>query len=100
MRRSRFRYWTEAEPEKPQLSTNRATRRLTTVVSQDAEGLRSKFSELGGWFPAAKADAVKEVQLPKEVQATPGLRSPAVMRRVPGRRTEAAVTRRVDVTTN
>ena len=78
---------------------NRARRSHTTIVSWNAEGLRSKISELGGWLSAEKVDivAVQEAQLPKTVPTIPGFQPPVVVRRARGRTTGAAVVKGGDV---
>ena len=70
-----------------------------TIVSWNAEGLRTKVRELGSWLPAVKADvvAVQEAQLSKTVPNIPGFQPPVVVRRARGRSTGASVVKGGDV---
>ena len=78
---------------------NRARRSHITIVSWNAEGLRSKVAELQRWLPAEKADvlAVQEGQLPSKVPRIPGYQPPVVVRRARGRITGAETVRGGDV---
>ena len=70
-----------------------------TLVSWNAEGLRTKIRELGSWLPAVKADvvAVQEAQFFKTVPNIPGFQPSVVVRRARGRTTSAAVVKGGDV---
>ena len=70
-----------------------------TIVSWNAEGLRTKVQELGSWLPAIKADvvAIQEAQLPKAAPSISGFQPPVVVRRARGRRTGAASVKGGDV---
>ena len=69
------------------------------MVSWNAEGLRSKVTELQRWLPAIRADvvAVQEGQFPSTVPRLPGFQPPVVVRRARGRRAGAAVVKGGDV---
>ena len=58
------------------------------VVSWNAEGLRSKVSELQQWLSLKKVDvvAIQEAQLPAKSISIPGYQEAAVTRRARGRR--------------
>ena len=70
-----------------------------TIVSWNAEGLRSKVQELQRWLPTIEADvvAVQEGQFPKTVPRLPGYQPPVVVRRARGRRAGAAAVKGGDV---
>ena len=70
-----------------------------TIVSWNAEGLRSKVRELAGWLPAVKADvvAIQEAQLPQVAPSIPGFQPPIVVRRARGRVSGAATVKGGDV---
>ncbi|KAF0304083.1 putative RNA-directed DNA polymerase from transposon BS [Amphibalanus amphitrite] len=69
------------------------------VVSWNAEGLRSKITELQRWLPTVRADvlAVQEGQFPKAVPRLSGFQPPVVVRRARGRRADMEVVKGGDV---
>lgn len=78
---------------------NRCQRSHLTIVSWNAEGLRSKIPELQRWLPTIGADvvAVQEGQFPKAVPRLPGYQPPVVVRRARGRIAGAATVKGGDV---
>ncbi|KAF0290571.1 putative RNA-directed DNA polymerase from transposon BS [Amphibalanus amphitrite] len=79
---------------------NRTQRSLLHIVGWNAEGLRTKVSELQSWLPSVNADvvAIQEAQFPtKTTVRIPGYQPPVVTRRTRGRQTGAASAKGGDV---
>ena len=79
---------------------NRAQRSLLHIVGWNAEGLRTKLSELQSWLPTVSADvvAIQEVQLSAmSTFRIPGYQPPVVTRRARGRTSGAVSAKGGDV---
>ena len=63
------------------------------IASWNAEGLRTKQTELQRWLTTVRADvvAIQEAQLPKVAPRLAGYQPPVVVRRARGRTAGAAV---------